>query len=488
MRRSFARIFGVRRVRTRLTLWYVFVLASVLLLSWGLTASFLFLQLRSQLDHYAIQDIETVEGLLHFDGGGVITLREDYHNHVESKLVLERFLEVLSPQGAVLYRNERLAGQALGGGLLTDEGEGGYSARSARLSDGTPVRLVSRRHTLDGHPLLLRLAYSEEPIRAGLEEFTWASLLALPIVLALVGLGSYLLAERSLRPLEEIACRAEAITSERLGDRLPTGEAGDELDHLATVFNSLLARLEQSFEHLRRFTSDASHELRTPLASIRSVGEVALEKDGTRAEYRDTIGSMLEEVNRLTALVDNLLTIARADAGRIPLHPTVFSALVMAREAAGLLDVLADEKSQRITVQGDERINVKGDRVFLRQALVNIIHNAVKHSPVGGAILVDVRPDPAGGVRLEVSDSGPGIAPEHSERIFDRFYRADESRSREGGGAGLGLSIAQWAVRVHGGSIQLLTAPDVGSTFQISLPKAKPASCEADAQIFSKDP
>ena len=470
MKRSLARLFGVRQVRTRLTLWYVFVLATVLLLSWGFTASFLFLQLRSQLDHYAIQDIETVEGLLHFDAAGALALREDYHNHPESKQVLERFLEVLSPQGAILYRNDRLAGQALGGKLLADEGEGGYSTRSARLTDGTPVRLVSRRHSLDGRPLLLRLAYSEEPIRARLEEFAFASLLALPIVVALVGLGSYVLAKRALKPLEEMACRAEAITSERLDDRLPTGESGDELDHLATVFNNLLARLEQSFEHLRRFTSDASHELRTPLASIRSVGEVALEKDGTREEYRDTIGSMLEEVNRLTALVDNLLTIARADAGRIPLHPTEFSALALAREAAGLLDVLADEKSQRITVQGDERINVKGDRVFLRQALVNIIHNAVKHSPVGGAILVDVRGDPAGGVRLEVSDSGPGIAPEHSEKIFDRFYRADESRSREGGGAGLGLSIAQWAVRVHGGTIQLLTAPGTGCTFQISLP------------------
>src|ERR1700733_8983562 len=149
MKRSLARIFGVRRVRTRLTLWYVFVLASVLLLSWAFTASFLFLQLRAQLDHYAIQDIETVEGLLHFDARGRLDLREDYHNHPESKQILERFLEVLSPQGAVVYRNDRLAGEALGGGILPGEGEGGYSERSAHLADGTPVRMVSRRHTLD---------------------------------------------------------------------------------------------------------------------------------------------------------------------------------------------------------------------------------------------------------------------------------------------------------------------------------------------------
>src|ERR1700693_1842913 len=461
-----------RPLRTRLTLWYVLVLASVLVLSWAITASFLFIQMRSQLDNYAIQDIETVEGLFYFDTRGSLMLREDYHNHPASKQVLERFMEVRSADGGVLYRNERLAGQALGGDPIRGEGEGGYSARSSRLQDGTRVRMVSRRHTLEGHPLLLRLAYSEEPIFVRIEELALASLLALPIVLALAGLGGYVLAKRALTPLGEMALRAEQITSERLQDRLPIGEAGDELGHLARVFNNLLGRLEQSFEQLRRFTSDASHELRTPLTSIRSVGEVALQKHGTREEYRDTIGSMLEEVNRLTALVDSLLTISRADAGRIQLHPTVFSAMELAREAAGLFQVLLEEKDQQISVQGDEGVNVKGDRVFLRQALVNIIHNAVKYSPVGGLISVGVRYEPEGSIRLEVVDSGPGIAPEHSTKIFDRFYRLDESRSREAGGAGLGLSIAQWAVRQHGGDIHLLSKQGRGCRFKICLPPA----------------
>src|SRR6202050_5269199 len=234
-----------------------------------------------------------------------------------------------------------------------------------------------------------------------------------------------MLAKRALAPLGEMAYRAEEITSERLNERLPVGEVNDELGHLARAFNSLLARLEQSFDQLRRFTSDASHELRTPLTSIRSVGEVALQKDGSREEYRDTIGSMLEEVNRLTALVDSLLTISRADAGRIQLHPTVFSAMDLTREAAGLFEVLIEEKRQRIEVDGDEDVSVKGDRVFLRQALVNIIHNAVKYSPIGGTISVRVKHEPEGGLRLEVIDSGPGIAPEHSAKIFDRFYRVD---------------------------------------------------------------
>ncbi len=459
-----------RRVRTRLTLWYVFVLASVLALSWGVTASFLFLQMRSQLDHYAIQDIETVEGLLHFDANGRLLLREDYHNHPESKQILERLVEVRSLTGRVLFRNERLGGQALGGDLIPGEGEGGYSIRSARLADGTPVRMASRRHTLDDRPILIRLGYSEQPIWVRFEELAAATLLAVPIVLALAGVAGYLLAKRALRPLEEMACRAEQITSERLNERLPVGEITDELGHLALVFNSLLARLEGSFEQLRRFTSDASHELRTPLTSIRSVGEVALQRDGSREEYRDTIGSMLEEVNRLTQLVDSLLTISRADAGRIQLHSTIFSAMDLAREAAGLFEVLIEEKGQRITIDGDEGVNVRGDRVFLRQALVNIIHNAVKYSPTGGTISVGARYEPGGGIRIEVADNGPGIAPAHAERIFDRFYRVDESRSREAGGAGLGLSIAQWAVRVHGGDILLDATHGAGCTFQIWLP------------------
>jgi len=457
-------------VRTRLTLWYVFVLASVLMLFWGLTASFLFLQMRSQLDHYAVQDIETVEGLLYFDKSGRLFLHEDYHNHPESKAVLERLVEVRSQSGGVLFRNERLGNQPLGGSPTPAEGEGGYSIRSARLADASTVRMASRRHTLDGRPILIRLGYSEQPLWTRIEEMVGASLFAVPIVLALAGLGGYVLASRALKPLEEMARHAEEITSERLHERLPMGEVDDELGHVASVFNKLLARLEQSFVQLRRFTSDASHELRTPLTSIRSVGEVALQKNGTLEEYRDTIGSMLEEVNRLTALVDCLLTISRADAGRIPLHPTVFSAMDLAREASGLFEVLLEEKSQRITVAGDEEVNVTGDRVFLRQALVNIIHNAVKYSPAGGMISVSVKREPEGSICLEVIDNGPGIAPEHAGRIFDRFYRADESRSRADGGVGLGLSIAQWALRVHGGDIYLLTTPGRGCTFQISLP------------------
>lgn len=461
-----------RNLRTRLTLWYVSVLAALLILAWGSTCALLFFQLRSQLDHFAIEEIETVEGLFFFTPDGHLQMREDYHNHPQSKDVIERFLEVRSTGGTVIFRNEKLGRLSLGGAAFEGEGVGGYSERSARLSDGTRVRLVSRVHSLDGHPLLIRLAHSEEPLFARLDDLLAASLVILPLVLGAAWLAAYGLARRALSPIEQMARRAQEITPEKLHARLPNDDAADELGQLARVFNDTLSRLEQAFEQLRRFTSDASHELRTPLAMIRSVGEVGLQRDGSRTEYRDTIGSMLEEVNRLTSLIDNLLTISRADSGHLQLHRTVVPVMDLAREAAGLLEVLMEEKSLSLVLQGDEQARVEGDRLFLRQALVNMLHNAVKYSPVGQAISISIRNGQAGQIVVEIEDHGPGIPLEDQAKVFDRFYRVDKARSRESGGAGLGLSIAKWAVEAHGGNIGLVPQSGSGCKFRIMLPAA----------------
>jgi heavy metal sensor kinase len=464
--------FYPKHVRTRLTLWYVLVLASLLLLACVGTGFLLFWQMRTALTHYAIQDIETIEGLLSFGADGQIVMRVDYHNHPESKQVLERFLEVLSPDGTILFRNERLGSLLLGGNPFPDEGVGGYSARSERLGDGTLVRVVSRRHSLDRHPILIRLAYSEDSIWSQMRELLIAALLVLPVMLAAAGLAGYGLARRALAPLEVMARRADEITPQLLHERLPTGDADDELGNLARVFNNLLARLEQSFEQLRRFTSDASHELRTPLASIRSVGEVGLQKDGSREDYRDIIGSMLEEVNRLTSLIDNLLTIARADAGSLHLQLVEVCVMELAREAAGLFEVLSEEKSLTLIFAGDESAAIQGDRLFLRQALVNLLHNAVKYSPECGTISVRVRSTETE-VIVEIEDGGPGVPLEDRPRIFDRFYRVDKARWRESGGAGLGLSITKWVVEAHSGKIGLESASERGCLFWIRLPLSR---------------
>ena len=457
-------------IRIRLTIWHVSVLALVLLVYSASASFFLLRDLRRQLIRYAIQDIETVEGLLYFDNNGRLSMNEDYHNHPESKLVLDRFLEVRSPEGTVLYRNERLGNRSLGGAAIPNEGEGGYSEREMTLEPGLRVQMVSRRHSIAGRPTLIRLAYSEEPLRAGFRDQLLALLLPVPLVLALAGMGGYVLASRALRPIQEMARRAEEITGERLNARLPVEPSDGELADLARVFNGMLARLELSFEQLRRFTSDASHELRTPLAAIRSVGEVGLQKKGTVEEYRDIIGSMLEESGRLTKLVESLLTISRADAGQLHLHPTGFPAMNLCRECSSLLEVLLEEKDQRLIVTGDENAVIHGDWLLLHQALLNIVHNAIKYSPTAGVIAMRVTHEPSGEVSIEVQDSGPGIPETARARVFDRFYRVDAGRSRAAGGSGLGLSIAQWTVEAHGGKISLESSEGEGCTFRITLP------------------
>ncbi len=459
-----------RRLGTRLTLSYILLLAGTTLVFTAGTAAVVFFQMRAQLAHFAVQDIETVEGLLSFTADGKLKVRDDYHNHPESKQILEHFLEVLAPDGGVLYRNDRLTNRSLGAALLPGEGIGGYSQRSGTLSDGTRVVIVSRRHTLAGRSLLIRLAHSEEPVFHALEQFLAAAALLFPLVMGAAALAGYRMSRRILQPVQNMASRAGEITSSRLHERLPVNGTGDELDHLAEVFNQTLTRLDESFRQLKQFTSDASHELRTPLASLRSVGEVGLAGNGTREEYRELIGSMLEEVNRLTHLVDELLMISRGDAGAIRLNYSAVDVFDLARETIALLEPLAEEKKQRLVLAGDQDAIINADPVFLRQALINILHNAIKYSPSGATTSLRVAKETSQSVVISVQDAGPGIAPEHTPRIFDRFYRVDQGRSRDAGGFGLGLSIAQWAVEAHHGSISVSSARGEGTTFRITLP------------------
>ena len=247
-------------------------------------------------------------------------------------------------------------------------------------------------------------------------------------------------------------------------------DAEGELGQLAIVFNETLARLERSFTELRRFTADASHELRTPLTAIRSVGEVGLRTRRDEAAYREINGSMLEETDRLAQLVDSLLLLCRADGGPPALHLAPVDLGRLAQEAAAKLEVLAEEKHQILTTEALGPVAVDADRVVLHQALMNLLDNAIKHSPGGAHVRVVVR-ERAETPVVEVIDTGPGIAPEHREAIFRRFYRIDPARSREAGDAGLGLCIARWAVEVHGGEIELETEAGQGSTFRIVLPR-----------------
>jgi heavy metal sensor kinase len=459
-----------KRVRTRLTLTYVGMLAGVLAVYFAGVSVLLFWQMSTVLKRLAAEDLETVKGLLLVSDDGQVDVREDFHHHTDWKQVQERLLEILSPDGTILYRNERLGNRTIGGPPFAGEGERGYSGRSARMSDGTPIILISRKYDLQGRTILIRVGYGRDLIWGELKETMLVLLLASPLVLAGTAFAGYKIVGRALDPVTKMALRAEQIDSERLNERLPIENPEDELGHLARVFNAMLSRIEQSFEQLQRFTADASHELRTPLASIRSIGEVRLQQSASPEEYRDTIGSMLEEVNRLSGVVDSLLTLSRADAGQIRMQVSVFPMMALVREAAALLEVLIDDKHLTFTLAGEESLGAEADRLYVRLAVVNILHNAVKFTPPGGSISARVKCTNHSQVELSITDSGPGIPAEVAPKVFERFYRLDESRSGEGMGAGLGLSIAKWAIEANGGQIGLANDPHSGSTFWLRLP------------------
>jgi heavy metal sensor kinase len=264
---------------------------------------------------------------------------------------------------------------------------------------------------------------------------------------------------------------ARKITAESLTARLAVENPRDEFGRLATVFNDTLARLQDAFEQLRRFTADASHELRTPLTAVRSVGEVALQRHLGAEGYREVIGSMLEEVDRLTRLVENLLTLTRAESGRIPLTVEVVDLGALATGVAESLRVLAEDKEQTLAVETAGPLSVRGDPAILHQALLNLLYNAIRYTPSQGTIRVSARATPSGEAAIAVADTGPGIPVEHRERIFERFYRVDGGRSREAGGTGLGLAIARWAVEANGGRIEVEGGEGKGSVFRIVLPQ-----------------
>src|SRR2546425_523249 len=311
-----------------------------------------------------------------------------------------------------------------------------------------------------------------QPLRRELRELLMILGAGLPLAVAIAGMGGYFLARRALAPVSRMLERARTITAERLGERLPVENPGDELGQLAAVFNDAFARLERSFEQLRRFTADASHELRTPLTAMRSVGEVGLREHRDAAAYREIIGSMLEETDRLGRLVEGLLTLSRADGGNVLLKREGVDLAELARDVVAHLGVLAEEKRLSLAVEASVPVPAWVDRLVIRQALINLVDNAIKYTPPGGSVRIVVR-DGAPGPTIEVADTGSGIPPEHRDRVFDRFYRIDKARSRDLGGAGLGLAIARWAVEAHGGRIDLESVEGRGSTFRITLVHAE---------------
>jgi heavy metal sensor kinase len=452
-------------VRIRLTLWYVGAMAIILALYAIGVFAFVQSSLRRALDKQLHEDFELAETLLQWSVGGTIELRAP--THTDDDAAGGRGLEVWDGRRIVVRVPET---RRIVDGNATPVAPASYVYASAVLDDGSRVRTVTGGHQLGPQALVLRLFRSEEPMRNELRGLALVLALAWPAALAVAGVGGYWLARRALAPVDHMARHARRITADQLHQRLPIDTPHDEFGRLATVFNDTLTRLDDAFARLKRFTADASHELRTPLTAMRSVGEVALREHRDEAAYRDGIGSMLEEVDRLTRLVDTLLVLSRADAGQRKPVLELVDLWELAHEVCGHVAVLAEEKGQSVRVTGANGVSASADRLLLRSALVNLTHNAIKHSPEGAVIAIDVGADHEAS-NVEVSDTGPGIAEAHRDLIFERFYRVDKARSREHGGTGLGLAIAKWAVEANGGRIELRTKEGVGSTFRIVLPR-----------------
>lgn len=453
-------------IRSRVALSHV-LLVTITMMAFILLASSLFWwHLTHQLYRHAIQNVETAEGLLSFNPDGSLILREDYHNHPETRFVQDRLVEILDfNSGEILYRNERLQNRSLGGAPFRSEGTD-YSPRSSHLSDGTSVLMISHVHDIGNRSLLIRQAYETGPLLDRLKEFLAALLLTLPVTLVIAAWAGFRSASRALQPLDQIIGMAEQITPRRLDDRLPVSNPADELGRLAIVINKLLERLQSGFEQVQRFTSDVSHELRTPLAALRSVGEVSLQRSSTAVQYHDTIGSMLEEASRLSRLVDNLLLISRMDAGQVSLTTAECDVYALLVQCVSLLEILAQEKSQSLTLESSGLAMALVDELLLRQAFLNILHNAIKYTPDHGSILIQIVHTLHTPLEVHISDNGPGIPASHRQHVFQRFSRSSSDQS----GAGLGLAIAKWIVESNGGSIRLEESGESGCHFVIQLP------------------
>jgi len=346
------------------------------------------------------------------------------------------------------------------------------------LSDGdSQYRVVGRRVQARGRAytlVVLRSLHDQEDL---LEGASYALLIAVPLALLLASIGGYFLARKSLAPVVRMSATAARIGAANLHERLPIANERDELGGLARVINALLARLDTSFEQQRRFMADASHELRTPIAIMRSEAEVALaEPESSNAELRESIAIFKDETKRLTRIVEDLFMLARADAGQYKLTPKEFYLDELAGEVARAVRTLAAERELTLQLDAAKEMPFRGDENLLRRLLLNLVDNAIKYTPKGGAVTISCRRE-AKHYIITVSDTGPGIPAEAQPHIFERFYRADSARSRaenEGAGltsgAGLGLSIARWVAEAHEGILELLNTSETGSVFQLVLP------------------
>jgi heavy metal sensor kinase len=455
-------------IRLRLTLSYLLIFA-VGQLIFGLGMWFI---LRHNLYDIADDALESqIDDVQHFleaqyEGASTAKLQEE----VKQAYVLEHsgdFLQIRDEAGNWIYRSSFLKEHNLPAVSLMQDRKFTYEDRTLGKQ---PLRFLSAAIEVKGHHFVIQTGVPEDDILSTLSGFTSSLLVFAMLMLLAASAVGYWLSRRALAPVDALTQAARNISGVNLSSRLKRLDTGDELQRLSDTLNEMLSRIEASFLRVSQFTADASHELRTPISLIRTEAEIALRKSRDIVQYQDSLRHILSEAERTSSLIEQLLSLARADAGREALNISrVNFAEIVRNVAEDWQSTMTNRGLQFKASVAQENLFVAGDVTAIARLLNILLDNATKYTPSPGDVELTLEGKDQKAV-LTVCDTGIGISEEDQPRVFERFYRADKARNRELGGAGLGLSIARWIVERHRGSITVVSSPGEGSTFVVELP------------------
>jgi two-component system OmpR family sensor kinase len=390
----------------------------------------------------------------------------------QSDVNLGTLVRILDSKGQTVYISPAFRALSLPSGSFTQPLQGMAWQGTVTAHNGQEVRVYSIALTDNGSVFaVLQVGQSLVQLTATLQIITLALLVIAPFMLLLGAVGSSWLAKRAFRPVLYLTRTAREIKAGDLGRRVPVPLSSDEIHDLAVTLNEMIGRLDQAFTQQRRFVADASHELRTPVTAIRSITDVALEEPLSFDECVEALRDINAETERLGQLINDLLTLARADEEQMPLDHEPVRLDLLACDVGATMEPLAAERGITLQIQARSPATVLGDTTRLIQVLMALVDNALIYTNAGGTVTLSIEVDEMD-ARLMVRDTGIGIAQEDLAHIFERFYRADPARSRAAGGSGLGLSIARWVIEAHGGSITVESQVGQGSTFTVTLPLA----------------
>jgi heavy metal sensor kinase len=454
-------------IRLRLTAWYFAILA-VVLSAFGV-AAYLGMRhsIRQTIDEELQARAEGVHQLIerNVQRGTKQDLPEGFREHTELRQG-GALLQVSDEQGNWLYRSTVMSDYGVPRPSIIPK-----KATEFRGND-VPLRIWTLKVNVGGEFYIIQSAFEMDDFYEALYHFELLLLISIPTLLLCAAAGGFWISTRALAPVDQITQTARTISAQNLSSRLEVPHTRDELQRLSETLNGMLDRLEAAFKKITQFTADASHELRTPVAVMRTRAELSLRKARSADEYREVIAEVLAELEKTSALIEQLMFLARADGGTETLHFTSTNVSEVLREACHQGSALAEAKQIAFQEQiPDDSMWIQGDASSLRRLFLILIDNAVKYTPSAGKVEVSLQRNGKYAI-AEVRDTGIGISPEDLPNVFERFYRADKARTRELGGVGLGLSIGRWITEVHAGSIEVQSAPGQGSIFQVRLPLA----------------